>query len=153
MKVLLPVDGTPCAQTTLAWASQFLNKEQTSLYLLYVVENIPEVPITEYEIEFAQTSLKQAKQYLQEQGFHVAESSYVVDMASRAICLYAEEQGIDQVIMGSHGRQGLAKFLMGSVSETVFRTANCPVLIINNQVKHDANKKHSDEPVATLPVS
>ncbi|MBK8151893.1 MAG: universal stress protein [Saprospiraceae bacterium] len=37
------------------------------------------------------------------------------------------------VIMGSHGRKGLKRLLMGSVAETVLREADCPVLIIKHK--------------------
>ena len=44
---------------------------------------------------------------------------------------YASEQGIDLIVMGTAGRTGLDKFLLGSVAEKVVRTAPCPVLIIH----------------------
>ena len=44
---------------------------------------------------------------------------------------FAKEQGIDLIVMGTAGRTGLDKFLLGSVAEKVVRTAPCPVLIIH----------------------
>lgn len=47
-----------------------------------------------------------------------------------AITGKAEELGVDFIIMGSHGRTGLRKLLMGSVSEQVMREAHCPVMVV-----------------------
>jgi nucleotide-binding universal stress UspA family protein len=48
-----------------------------------------------------------------------------------AIVDYANESGIDLIVMGTHGRTGLAHVVMGSVAEKVVRTALCPVLTIH----------------------
>lgn len=45
-----------------------------------------------------------------------------------AICRLAEEEQVDLIVMGSHGRTGVQRVLMGSVAEAVVRHANCPVL-------------------------
>lgn len=42
----------------------------------------------------------------------------------------ADEQGIDLIVVGTHGRSGASKLLMGSVAETIFRHAPCPVLTV-----------------------
>jgi nucleotide-binding universal stress UspA family protein len=44
------------------------------------------------------------------------------------------EHGIDLVVMGTHGRRGLQHFLLGSVAETIFRNATCPVLTVGPHV-------------------
>ena len=48
--------------------------------------------------------------------------------AAAGILDYAEEQDIDLIVMGTHGRRGLRRFIMGSVAEEVVRLARCPVL-------------------------
>jgi len=42
---------------------------------------------------------------------------------------------VNLVIMGSHGKKGLSRLIMGSVAETVVRKANCPVLIVKSEEK------------------
>jgi universal stress protein A len=50
---------------------------------------------------------------------------------------YAEENEIDLIVMGTHGRKGLARLVMGSVAESVLRHAPCPVITIRQDaVKH-----------------
>ena len=60
-----------------------------------------------------------------------AQRAVVRDVAAApAIVLYAEEQGIDLIVMGTHGRRGLSRMLLGSVAAEVVRTAGCPVLTV-----------------------
>jgi nucleotide-binding universal stress UspA family protein len=49
---------------------------------------------------------------------------------SQVICEYAKEVHADLIIVGTHGRSGVSRFLMGSVAEHVVRTAPCPVLVV-----------------------
>ncbi|WP_267643665.1 universal stress protein [Haloarchaeobius amylolyticus] len=54
----------------------------------------------------------------------------VVGRPARTINDYAEENEIDHIIMGSHGRTGVSRVLLGSVAEAVVRRAPCPVTIV-----------------------
>ena len=47
------------------------------------------------------------------------------------IIRYAETEGVDMIIMGTHGYKGLEKVLFGSVADKVVKTSSCPVLTIN----------------------
>ena len=47
------------------------------------------------------------------------------------IVKFAESHAIDLIVMGTHGREGVARVLIGSVAETVVRRATCPVLTIH----------------------
>ena len=59
-----------------------------------------------------------------------ATTDIVFGTAARAIVTYAAERGMDLIIMGTHGRSGVAHLLMGSVAEKVMRAAPCPVLTV-----------------------
>ena len=58
------------------------------------------------------------------------EEAILVGVPHRSIVDYVEDEGIDLVVMGTHGRQGLQRVLVGSVAERVVRTAPCPVMTI-----------------------
>jgi nucleotide-binding universal stress UspA family protein len=51
---------------------------------------------------------------------------------SEEIVNYADEHEIDLIVMGTHGRTGVARVLLGSVAEKVVRKAPCPVLTVHN---------------------
>ena len=50
--------------------------------------------------------------------------------AAEQVCLHAEATGIDLIVMGSHGRSGFKRVLLGSVSNAVANHAHCPVMIV-----------------------
>ena len=58
------------------------------------------------------------------------------DTPAEAIVGYAKRHTIDLVVMGTHGRAGLERLLLGGVAETVVRTAPCPVLTVRHP-EHD----------------
>jgi nucleotide-binding universal stress UspA family protein len=49
------------------------------------------------------------------------------------IVAFAQSHAIDLIVMGTHGRSGIAHLLLGSVAERVVRTAPCPVLTVRHQ--------------------
>jgi universal stress protein A len=67
------------------------------------------------------------------------ETRVVVGDAVWEICQAAEREHADLVIMGSHGRTGLAHVVLGSVAERVVRHAACPVLVAR---KPSETEKH-----------
>ena len=57
------------------------------------------------------------------------------------IVRYANEQRIEMIVMGTHGRSGLSHLLLGSVAERVVRTAGCPVLTVRPNQDHSATQE------------
>lgn len=55
--------------------------------------------------------------------------------APSAINEYAQQQQVDLIVMGTHGRSGLSRLLLGSVAEDVLRHASCPVMTIRQKAK------------------
>jgi nucleotide-binding universal stress UspA family protein len=60
----------------------------------------------------------------------------IVGPAASAIVRYSGERGADLLVLGSHGRGVLRRFLLGSVAERVLREAGCPVMIVPDRVLH-----------------
>jgi nucleotide-binding universal stress UspA family protein len=59
------------------------------------------------------------------------------------IVRYASEAGMDLIVMGTHGRSGLERLLMGSVAEKVMRDAACSVLVVKLPRAHPQGTKHT----------
>lgn len=55
-----------------------------------------------------------------------------------AIADYAAEQDAELIVISSHGRTGLTRFMLGSVAERVVRLAHCPVLVLKNKAGSQA---------------
>jgi nucleotide-binding universal stress UspA family protein len=143
MKILLATDGSKFSEAaTQAVASQFVSKN-TEVLVLQVVEPLvfftPPQMAPGYAPEMAQRREEQFKQAresvaktaesLKSAGFTV--NTRVVEADPRSAILdVVEEFRADLVALGSHGRKGLQKFLLGSVAESVARHSRCSVLIV-----------------------
>jgi len=143
MKILLAVDGSEFSQAaTQAIVSQ-TRPEGVEVLVLRVVEplifSIPpqmapgfapeQDEIIKEEIRQAQESVNQASQALRSAGFSV--STRIVEAEARnGILDVAAKWRPDLIVLGSHGRKGLQRFLLGSVAEFVARHADCSVEIV-----------------------
>jgi nucleotide-binding universal stress UspA family protein len=56
--------------------------------------------------------------------------------AVESILQLAQEEGVDIIVVGTHGRTGVARLLMGSVAEMVLRRAHCPVVTVKDPLPH-----------------
>ena len=65
------------------------------------------------------------------------------------IVMFATDQNADLIVMGSHGRTGISRLVMGSVAEAVMRRARCPVMV----VKHPHDHETSEDVKVTANVS
>lgn len=150
MKVLIPVDGSERSLETIREAARILDKATAQVFLfLVVVPVVAELPtalLQESEEEAAAAILRDAEREARNAGLWVADKEYRIfhDPAS-AICDYANEKQMDRIIIGSHGYQGFARFLMGSVSERVFKQAEQPVIVIRNDKTHSVEISHFDK--------
>lgn len=83
---------------------------------------------------------KMAKEVLPDNKVHrhlILSNRGARDMA-KMLVVYADQQGADLIILGTHGRSGLMRLLMGSFAETVMRESHLPLLIIRSQQEETA---------------
>jgi nucleotide-binding universal stress UspA family protein len=69
-----------------------------------------------------------------------AHLSYIIERSGAvapALMTYAEEHGVDLIVMGTHGRRGVKRVLFGSVAEEVLRSASCPVLTARTEEEEE----------------
>lgn len=140
--VLVPIDGSQQSWDALEYAfDQFEGERITVLHVVDPSEGVQAGGEFGY---FDPSALERAKERgdrLCEQARERAEnadilSSTVLEEASetgrpaRGIVTYADEHDVDHIVMGSHGRTGASRILLGSVAETVARRAPVPVTIV-----------------------
>ncbi|MFO8115572.1 MAG: universal stress protein [Halorubrum sp.] len=77
----------------------------------------------------AEELLEEMSERAAERGVSI-ETDYVVGKVARSIVDYVDEHDIDHVVIGSHGRSGATRVLLGSVAESVTRRAQVPVTVI-----------------------
>lgn len=140
-RILVPVDFSEHSGRALDCAKTLAGKFGASLHLLTVVPNpftLPDpgpwyVPLPEgYAEGLRQDSESHLRGLLTqaEQTQLHSECAVAFGDPYREILDYVRRGSIDLIVMGTHGRGGVAHALMGSVAEKVVRTAPCPVLTI-----------------------
>ncbi|WP_256390738.1 universal stress protein [Natronoarchaeum rubrum] len=82
--------------------------------------------------ESAERLLEQAEGIAQEDDREIT-TDIAEGKAAPTIVRYAEEHGFDHVVLGSHGRSGLSRLLLGSVAERVVRRSHAPVTVVRNE--------------------
>lgn len=131
-KILCPIDFSDFSQAANEYASTLAESCGASIVYLYVSQ--PQIPYDAYAYVNIEGDLDADMKILKETKPTVAgvEASYVVEygMPSDRIVEYANNHDIDLIVIGTHGRTGLKRILMGSVAEAVVRRAECPVLAI-----------------------
>jgi len=144
-KILVATDFSEPSEAALAYGRELARAFGASLTVVHVVDDTMTraygidggVLLTDPEMqkEFEASALEQAQALLCEED-RVQLKAVARVLASNApalaIVTYAREADIDLVVMGTHGRGGVAHLLMGSVSERVVQTAPCPVLTVRH---------------------
>ena len=140
-RVLVPTDFSEFSRTALTYGCEFAAAFGAELHLLHVVQDVvglvPEPglafpPPGNYMAEL-QASAEQALARLPGipgmEGLNVARATRQ-GAPFVEIIRYARESDVDLIVLGTHGRTGLAHVLLGSVAERVVRKAPCPVLTV-----------------------
>ncbi|MCA9789700.1 MAG: universal stress protein [Cyanobacteria bacterium HKST-UBA04] len=128
--VLLPIDGSDCARLAVKWAVTTLPMDSTEFILLYVIVSNEGVRKDSAEyVNIARQTLLHTEQHVRELGATVKKSIHKIGSAVSTICMVADEEQVDLVVLGSHGRSGVAKMVMGSVSEGVLEKCQRPIVV------------------------
>jgi nucleotide-binding universal stress UspA family protein len=139
-KILVPVDFSEYTDEILEYATEIARKFGASLHLIHVIPTMDyftpyESFITPENVEAAQQAIAaDVKKHLEETAGRIsgiaATKAVLTGAAFVEITQYAESEGIDLIVMGTHGRGGIEHLLLGSVAGRVIRRAPCPVLTI-----------------------
>ena len=143
-RILFPTDFSEPARKAQKYAMALADRFGAELHLLHVVPEVA-MPLpdstTAWTLPPADLKLvveAAEKQLLEELGPDWAEErrtvhTAVVGNAVEEIVKYANEHEIGMIVIGTHGRTGLAHLLLGSVAEKLVRLATCPVLTVHPQ--------------------
>ncbi len=132
-KLLVPIDFSSCSIAALKQAAALARGGDTSLIVLYVVESgsLGLVPELTEETNVPRQEVKLLLRTLSEGTPPIPISEQQVEgVPVSTIIAVAEEEKADLIVMGTTGRTGLKRFVLGSVAEEVIRRAPCPVLAL-----------------------
>ncbi|MFD1647972.1 universal stress protein [Haloarchaeobius litoreus] len=140
VNVLVAFDGSPLSKRALTYTIEtFPDARITSIYVINPTDSVIDVEAGGLPVakEWYENAKEEATRIHTTATDLAAERNTELDTVTevgrpaQAILEYADDHDVDQIVMGSHGRSGIDRALLGSVSETVTRRARIPVTIIS----------------------
>lgn len=139
--ILVPVDGSPTAARAVEKAIAIAVAFKSAVTVIYVIDPYAFTGVgTDFsygQAEYlsaataeANEAIKAAKQAFQDHGINVTASIVEGHAVFRGILETAESVGADLLVMGSHGRHGLEKLVLGSVTAQVLSHTRMSVLVV-----------------------
>jgi universal stress protein A len=142
-RMLVPTDFSPASDIAFNYAVDMAVRQGSTMHLLHVIDDAsfatayPDGFYVELPGLRAQLT-EDATRRLQEMATRCASADVLatIDVAvgrpARVVTETAKAQGTDLIVMGTHGRSGFAHLVLGSVAESVVRTAPCAVLTVRD---------------------
>lgn len=143
--ILVPTDFSTSADRALAYAVDLADHFEASLHLLHVVD---ELDVERYGLSEEKEQAISLRDQIQTEAFErlrrIAPDEPPIDVRTDVSLLlggdvadsireYVEEYDIDLVAMGTHGRQGIDRLVLGSVTDNLIRRSPCPVLSVRDE--------------------
>lgn len=142
-RILVPVDGSPTSSAGLAEAIKMAKLTGAQVRLLHVVDEMPVImsgegfgamagDVLTLLREAGEAILQQARTLVKDNG--IAVDTVLFDSLTGRLCDHVVEQvkdwHADLIVLGTHGRRGVRRVLLGSDAEQVLRTSPVPVLLV-----------------------
>ena len=138
-RIMCPIDFSDYSDVALGYASQLASESGARLYVIHVDDS--QVP---YDAGFAGYVPAPNESERITEALHAkrptvegvpCEHHLLIGHPADAIVEFAKAHDIDLIVMGTHGRTGVSRLLMGSVAEAIVRRSECPVLTIKQPAK------------------
>jgi nucleotide-binding universal stress UspA family protein len=142
-RMLVPVDGSELAEVVFTYAKELAGRLDIDIILLHVCrpEERDRLPMHRAYIERAAETVKQQSQSVQEiTGLQPGRQAVEVrgDVATghpaEEILSYADKNSIDLILIATHGRSGVRRWVMGSVADKILRTSKVPVWLVRASI-------------------
>ena len=156
-RILCPVDFSECSAAAYRHARSIAGRFRATLIVQYVIE-LDQHPTLFYTLspsveDFRKTLVSNGQNDLQH--FVTTSSGMqpecivqdVFGSAADAILSLARQRAISLIVLGTHGRRGIDRLMLGSVTERVLRSASCPVLAIRPPAPESGKRDANDDAV------
>ncbi|MDO4592558.1 MAG: universal stress protein [Comamonadaceae bacterium] len=141
--ILVPVDGSATSLAAVAKAAELAKAFGSEVTAVYVLDPYPFTGVgadfAYGQAQYLSAATAEANKALEEVNQAMANSGVVVKTlvgeghaVHEGIVRVGENVGADLIVMGSHGRRGLEKLVLGSVAQRVLQAAHVPVLVVRN---------------------
>ena len=140
-KILVPIDGSECSLNAAKYAVKVAKDENAELFCIHVIASVPygysSSPTATDQYfknieEKVQSWFDKVRDMAKNEGIPELKTETFTDVKSviGSIIDYATSRDVDLIVIGTRGRTGLRRFLMGSVANGVVQHAHCPVLLV-----------------------
>ena len=148
-KILAPVDFSEPSEKALQYALSIAQEFGSEIILVHVVQPYPVLPelpastdeLTEALLSDANARLNELKERIKDVPCTVRAP---LGSTANRILEIAQDEGVDLIVLGTHGRTGIAHTFLGSVAERVVRLAPCPTLVVRAH-ERDFVVVHADD--------
>lgn len=144
-QILIPIDGSNPAKNAAQSGVELAAEHDAAVHILYVVEPVPlggfsagpepasagHSEIIDEQNEEARQAIDEVVELCQEHGLTVTDAIEYGE-PHEEILDYAEAEGLDGIVIGTHGRSGAERVMIGSVAEKVVRKSPVPVVTIRS---------------------
>ncbi|MBU2512002.1 universal stress protein [bacterium] len=140
-KILFPVDLSESSDKIVSCVVEFAERFEAEVHLLFVARvfgyfstiYVNSAMISSMEEAICEGARKSLLEFKTRYFITLPNvlSKVVPGYPSEEIIRYSEEEGMDLIIMGTHGRSGLGKVVFGSVADQVVKTSKIPVTVVN----------------------
>ncbi len=139
-KILFPTDFSKGSENAVLYAIDLAKQYDATLFVIHVVYDliqatgwdVPHLPLEQLDKDLTASSEQQLEKFCEEaiRGVEKVEKRTIMGVPHQEIVQFAEDEKIDLVVIGTHGRTGLDRVFFGSTAERVVRMAPCPVLSV-----------------------
>ena len=140
--ILYATDFSPTSEEARRYASSLAADHGAKLYIVYVdLDSVSYAAMDETYSYLIDESAVIAESERKQQELHEihptvrgleCEHVYLRGDPAHQILKYAKDEKIELIVLGSHGRTGWSRMLMGSVAESIVRGAECPVIVVKH---------------------
>lgn len=141
--ILFPTDGSRQAKRALEHAIDLAGTYDATLHIISVVDTRVGADASFVDVyasleDSAQRWVSEALDAAEAAGLDDIEGETVQGPPHEGILEFADDRDVDLIVMGTHGRSGLDRYLLGSVTEKVVRLADVPVLTVRVSEEEDS---------------
>ncbi|GKZ15601.1 universal stress protein UspA [Haladaptatus sp. W1] len=135
--ILVPTDGSDSAAEAARNAVELAKRFDATIHAIYVIDigamwpDAYEGSILNDLEERGKKAVAAVREPAEDAGIDVVDDVVTGGHPHRVILDYADDNDIDCIVMGTHGRRGLDRYLLGSVTERVVRMSDVPVLTVH----------------------
>lgn len=141
-KILVPVDGSSTSNQALDYALKLAKEGHSQVRALHAIDELGYLSSYEFSGELMATARRNGTQVLQNavvagQALNVPTDTRLVDQPGQrlgqTVADEAASWGADLIVVGTHGRRGVGRVLLGSGAEQIVRLATVPVLTVRGE--------------------